>query len=446
VFGQGAAIGRLRTAGLMELGVGDQSGSYEQGAGVIRHVRVSQGVAGQDGRFAAIMSFDSGSCQIGPVRIYLDHNATTPLAEPVRAAMSAALAVWGNPSSVHQEGRAARELVERARAQVAGLLAASAADIVFTSGGTEADAIGLVGLARLGRARTGAEVVLVPAIEHPAVHGAAAALVREGFRVVSIAADARGVIDATEVAAGCAAGAAALAVALVNHELGTVQDLAALAAIAHEHQVPVHCDAVQAAGRLPIEAGALGADTLAISAHKLYGPKGAGALWVRPGLDLEPVFGGGHQERGRRPGTENVAGIVGLGAAAEQAARVGLEAAPALAEIGRLLEDGLAAIDGVRIHGAGAARVPGTVNAGFEGALGEVIVTALDLAGVAVSTGAACTSGTVQPSPVLRAIGLPVERAIEAVRFSAGRDTGPDQVRAVLELLPPIVARARRFR
>lgn len=391
------------------------------------------------------MSPVDASCQIGPVRIYLDHNATTPLAEPVRAAMAAALAVWGNPSSVHEEGRAARELVERARRKVAALLGADPAELVFTSGGTEADALGVIGLARLGAARTGARAILVPDIEHPAVHGAARALAAEGFHVQPIPADHRGIIDAAAVAQACAAGAACLAVALANHELGTIQDVAALAAIAAAHRVPVHCDAVQAAGRIPIDVAGLGVDTLAISAHKLYGPKGAGALWVRSGLDLEPAHAGGHQERGRRPGTENVAGIAGLGAAAELAVAA-LESAAALAELGRRLEDGLAAMDGVRIHGAGAPRVPGTVNAGFEGALGEVIVTALDLAGVAASTGAACTSGTVQPSPVLRAVGLSEARAVEAVRFSAGRGTTPAEVRAVLELLPPIIARARQFR
>lgn len=392
------------------------------------------------------MSFDPGSCQIRPVRIYLDHNATTPLADPVRAAMNAALGSWGNPSSVHEEGRAARDLVERARGQVAALLGAAAADVVFTSGGTEADAIGVIGLARLGRARTGSEVVVIPAVEHPAVHGAAAALAREGFRVRSLAANAEGRIEPGEVAAAIADGAAALAVALANHELGTVQEVAALAAVAREREVLVHCDAVQAAGRIPIEVAALGVDSLAISGHKLYGPKGVGALWIRGGLDLDPLHPGGHQERGRRPGTENVPGIVGLGAAAGLATTAEPAAAATLAEVGGALEHGLAAMPGVRIHGGGARRVPGTVNAGFDGALGEVIVTALDLAGVSVSTGAACTSGTVQPSPVLRAIGVPVERAVEAVRFSAGRGTGLAEIREVLELLPEIVARARRFR
>jgi cysteine desulfurase len=362
------------------------------------------------------------------MRIYLDHNATTPLDPVARRAMIEAFGVAGNPSSIHQEGREARERVERARRQVAALIGAAAEEIVFTSGGTEANHLGLVGG---GRRR-----VLAADIEHPSVLG---------IEHETIPVDPAGRVDARALVGMLADGPpAVVAVALANHELGTIQDLAAVAEVARARGALLHVDAVQAAGRLAIAVGALGADTVALSAHKLYGPKGAGALWVRRGVDIAPVVAGGHQERERRPGTENLAGVVGFGAAAELAAgRLSADRAH-LAEVGGALEEGLVRL-GARVHGAGAARVPGVVNAGFEGAPGELVVQALDLAGVAVSTGAACTSGTVAASPVLLAIGLAREQALEGVRFSAGRGTTVEEARAVLEMLPDIIARIRRY-
>jgi cysteine desulfurase len=359
------------------------------------------------------------------VRIYLDHNATTPLDPRVGQAVADALGA-GNPSSVHQEGREARDRVERARRQVAAFTGAGQGEIVFTSGGTEANHLALVGLARLGRRR-----VLVASIEHPSVLEPARAL---GASLLAV--DGEGRIDLAGLERALADPVPALvAVAAVNHELGTIQDLVEVARLAAAAGALLHVDAVQAAGRLPLEA--IAADTLSISAHKIHGPKGAGALRLRRGLDLGPLWPGGHQERERRPGTENVAGIVGLGAAAELASPD-----PGLVELGGALERGLIAL-GARVHGAGASRVPGVVNAGFAGAPGELVVQALDLAGVACSTGAACTSGTVTASPVLLALGLPRERALEAVRFSAGRGTTLQEVQVVLELLPDIIARIR---
>ena len=363
------------------------------------------------------------------MRIYLDHNATTPLDARVRAAVGEALDLPGNPSSIHQEGRAARDRVERARRQVASLLAAETDEVVFTSGGTEANHLALLGSGRR---------VLASAVEHPSVLGVADE---------TVPVDRAGRVDlaALERQLAAAAGPAVVAVALANHELGTVQDLPAVARIAAARgDTLVHCDAVQAAGRLRLDPGGLGADTLAISAHKIYGPKGVGALWIRRGLDLAPIAAGGHQEKERRPGTENLAGIAGLGAAAELALARLEEDRAHLAELGGALEEGLIRL-GARIHGGEAARLPGVVNAGFAGAPGELVVQALDLAGVAVSTGAACTSGTVSASPVLIAIGEERERALEAVRFSAGRGTTPAEVRAVLEMLPDIISRIRTF-
>jgi cysteine desulfurase len=361
------------------------------------------------------------------MRIYLDHNATTPVSVEARAAVAEALELPGNPSSIHAEGRAARDLVERARRQVAALLSASTDEVVFTSGGTEANHLALVGARRR---------VVAAAVEHPSVLGVAEE---------TVPVDGSGRIDLAALDRVLAAGApAVVAIALANHELGTVQDLAAVKEVAAARGAMIHCDAVQAAGRMRFEVGALGADTAAVSGHKIYGPKGVGALWIRRGVELAPIAAGGHQEKERRPGTENLAGIAGLGAAAElAAARLDADRAH-LAEVGGALEQGLAGL-GARIHGADAPRVPGVVNAGFEGAPGELVVQALDLAGVAVSTGAACTSGTVSASPVLLAIGLPRARALEAVRFSAGRATRPAEVQAVLEMLPDIIARIRTY-
>ncbi len=379
-------------------------------------------------------------------RIYLDYNATAPLEAEAREAITEALGLTGNPSSVHEEGREAREVVESARAEVAALVGAEPAEIVFTSGGTEADCLGVAGLARIAR-RSGLPArIAAPEIEHPAVRGALRALGREGFEVVAVPVHAGGAIDLAALRRVCAQGVGLVVVGHANHELGTLQDIEAVSAIAREAGALVHCDAVQSAGKLDVRAPALGADAVAVSAHKFGGPKGVGALWIAPERDLEPLFEAGHQERERRPGTENVPGIAGMGAAARRARKRLPAAAAEVAQLALRLEQGLRAMDGVEIHGGGAVRVGNTVNAGFTGALGESVVAALDLAGIAASTGAACTSGTVAPSPVLRALGLPPERAVEAVRFSLGPGTRADHIDETLSVLPPIVERARAYR
>jgi len=365
-------------------------------------------------------------------RIYLDHNATVPLIPAARDAITAALPALGNPSSIHAEGRRARDLVERARNQVASLLGRPREQVVFTSGGAEANALGVAALARVVEARGGARVVASAAIDHPSLRGAVAALVARGWQHRPLA-----VTPAGEVVADELVGVGLLAFAAVNHELGTLADHPALAAAARRAGALVHVDAVQAAGKR--ELGAIDADALAISGHKLGGPPGVGALAIALDDGL-PLVDGGHQERGRRPGTENVLGIVGFGAAA---AAVDLAAWAAVTALGERFEARLQALDGVRIHGAGAPRVGGTINAGFAGALGESILVALDLAGVAVSTGAACTSGSVQPSAVLLALGLTAERAREAVRFSLGVTTTAAECDEVIARLGPIVERAR---
>jgi cysteine desulfurase len=380
-------------------------------------------------------------------RIYLDFNATAPLIPAAREAMTAALADVGNPSSIHREGRAARDLVERARNQIAALMGRPREQIVLASGGTEANALGVLGLAAAVERRGGPRVVVGSPIDHPSLRGAVLALARRGWEVRMLAVTGDGALATGPDA--IFEGAGLVAYAAVNHELGTLADTDALAAAARAAGALVHVDAVQAAGKRDL--AAIPADALAISAHKLGGPAGVGALALAL-EDALPLVDGGHQERGRRPGTENVVGIAGFGAAAEAAAAsLAAGAWREVTALGDRLEGGLLALSGggllalpgVRIHGAGAPRIGGTINAGFSGALGESIVVALDLVGVAASTGAACTSGSVQPSAVLLALGLPPHEARSAVRFSLGRSTTAAEIDAVLERFPPILARAR---
>ncbi len=375
------------------------------------------------------------------MRIYLDYNATCPLLDPVRAAMCAASDLIGNPSSIHSEGRAARAVLERSRAQIAALIDGGDPDgIVFTSGGTESDLAGIVGLGLAAVAAGAPARVLVLATDHPAVHGAAAVLAGRGFTIERIAVDREGRIDHDDLARRLSAGAALIAAAAVNHETGVIVDVAGLADAARAVGARLHVDAVQAAGRVALGPIAGLADTIAISAHKLGGPAGIGALWIRAGVEVAPLAPGGHQERGRRAGTENVIGAAGFAAAAiaVDLARTGLVAANAAR-----LEAGALAIAEARVHGGGAPRAGNTVNLGFDGALGEAIVMSLDLEGVAASTGAACTSGSIQPSPVLLAMGLSRRGAREGVRFSLGPATTADEIDRVLAMLPAIVARAR---
>lgn len=373
-------------------------------------------------------------------RIYLDHNAGAPLLPAARAAMLEAIELAGNPSSLHHEGRAARQLVERARNQLAALLGAPREEVVLTSGGTEADQLGIVGLAQRAARQSRPRRVVCSRLEHPAIQGAVDYLVRvRGWERLELPVSADGALQLPDEAP--AAGLVALA--WVNHELGTVQDAAALAAWARRAGALCFLDAVQAAGKAALPPLCAAVDGVAISSHKLGGPKGAGAVWLRgDAAEALPLFEGGHQERGRRPGTENPVAIAGFGAAAAAADPGRWQEVRAL---GEQLERGILALPDTRIHGAGAPRLGGTVNAGFAGARGESLVMALDLAGIAAATGAACSSGSVQPSPVLLALGLPPAQAKEAVRFSLGHATTAAELEAVLAVLPVIVERARRF-
>jgi cysteine desulfurase len=386
-----------------------------------------------------------------PSLVYLDHAATTPLRAEVRAAMVAALDLLGNPSSIHGPGRRAREAVERARREVAELVGAAPEEIVFTSGGTEGDNLAIRGLAlgarearRSGLGGRPAHVVS-SAIEHPAVQGALDELLREGFAVTRLPVGPGGELAAASLAAALRPETVLVTLAAANHELGTVYPVGELAAIARDGGALFHTDAVQAAGKIPFGAGRGHLDAATLSAHKIHGPKGVGAVYVRRGLDLHPLVRGGHQERERRAGTENLAGIAGFGEACRLARQDREESAARVGALRDRLEARLLAIPGARVHGAGR-RVPGTLNVAFEGAQGGLVLVGLDLEGICVSTGSACTSGSLAPSPVLLALGLPPERAREAVRFSLGRDTTEAEIDRAAEVTAAVVARVRAAR
>ncbi|PYQ07576.1 MAG: cysteine desulfurase NifS [Acidobacteria bacterium] len=376
-------------------------------------------------------------------RIYLDHNATTPLDPRVLDAMLPILREgFGNPSSLHWFGQQARAAVDTAREQVAGLVGGSPGEIVFTGSGTEADNMALRGAA--AAAREPRRKVVYSAIEHHAVMNTAKALAEEGVPVESARVGMDGRLDLDDLRGKVDDRTAIVALMLANNETGVVEPVEDLVRIARERGALVHCDAVQAAGKIPVDARALDVDTLAISAHKIYGPKGVGALYVKRGTRLKSFVRGGSQERNRRAGTENVAGIVGLGRAAELARQELTAESPRLSELRDRLEARLLAIPGAQRNGEGG-RVPNTANVSFAGVEAESLVMALDLAGLAVSTGAACAAGAVEPSHVLRAMGLPLERVQASLRFSLGRGTTAEHVDRAAQLVAEAVEKQRKI-
>lgn len=370
--------------------------------------------------------------------IYLDHHAATPPSEAARRAMAEAEAVaWANPSSVHAAGRRAKAIVERARESIAAAIGATAADVVLTSGGTEACNLGVLGLG------AGVSHVITTAIEHPAVAEAVARLERGGARVTRLAIP-DGVAPAADAVAGAIDDGARtlLAVQWVSHETGTILPVAEWAKAARARGARVFVDATQALGKVPVDVGPIDVDALALASAKIGGPGGAGALWVRRGIDLEPIFAGGAQERGRRPGSPGVAAIAGFGAAcAEVGAR--LAAMPQVAHRRGLLEAALIE-RGAVVGGAGGPRVATVTQASVPGWRGEVLVAALDLEGVCASSGAACSSGLSEPSPVLAAM-YPDEpwRAASALRLSLAPETTEAEVERAIAALDRVLARAR---
>jgi len=374
--------------------------------------------------------------------IYLDHNASTPVRPEAAAAIAACLAdLHANPSSAHREGQRARAAIEHAREQVASLVGAHADEVVFTSGGTEGDHAGLIGAAWAQESR--GRRVAISSIEHHAVHGAAEVLERLGFAIEHLPAASNGLVDPRAIER-LPADTTVVAVMLANNETGVIQPVAEIARRAAARGIRTLCDAVQAAGKIAVRFDELGVDYLVLSGHKFGGPKGAAALVIRRGAPYEPLFRGSGHERGRRGGTENLAGIVGFGVAAECAARE-LDAERArMLELKQRFEDGIrAALPDAVIHGAGAPRLPNTVNLSIPGARSDHLLLAMDARGVEVSAGAACASGAVEPSPVLTAMGVPRDLAVCALRLSMGRSTTLEDVeRAITALVES--ARAAR--
>ena len=379
-------------------------------------------------------------------RIYFDHNATTPLHPAVADAMVAALREeFGNPSSVHHFGQRAKAAVDQARSALAALIGADPSEVVFTSGGTESDNFAIRGTAE-ARERGGRRRLIASAIEHEAVLNTLKALARHGSETTLLPVDDSGIVSPDDLRAAMREDTALVSVMHANNEIGTIQPIADLARVAHERGALFHTDAVQSVGRIPVDVKTLGVDLLSISAHKFYGPKGVGAIWIRRGLRILPSSTGGKQERNRRAGTENVAGIVGMGAAAEVGrARMADERAR-MAGLRDRLEDGiLRAVPRTVVNGARTPRLPNTTNISFERVEAESLLIALDLDGIAVSTGSACSSGTLEPSHVLKAMGLPTHRTQNSIRFSLGAANTEADVDRAVSVLPGIVEKLRNL-
>jgi cysteine desulfurase len=376
---------------------------------------------------------------------YFDYNATTPVSPEVLEAVIPCLTeAYGNASSIHHFGQVAKQRLERARRQTAGLLHCDPREVVFTGGGTESDNMAVLGTARAAAGPS--KHVITSAIEHTAVLSPCAQLEREGVAVTRVAAAPDGAVDPDDVRRALRPDTVLISVMHANNELGTLQPIAEIGRIAREAGVTFHADGVQALGKAPVDVQALGVDLYTITGHKIYAPKGAGALYVRKGVKPAPIFFGGHHERDRRPGTENVAGAVGLGAAAEWTRTHGPAECARLTELRDRLEHGiLARIDDAAVNGGRAPRTPNTSNIRFDYIEGEALVIALDLRGFAVSSGAACSSGAVEPSHVLLAIGLAPEAARSCIRFSLGRWTTAEQVDALIDAVAASVAHLRRI-
>ena len=374
-------------------------------------------------------------------RVYLDNNATTPVLPEVLQAMRPYFDEhFGNASSIHHHGQETRAAVERARESVAALLSCRASEVVFTSGGTEGNNLAVFGPARPG------DHVITSTIEHHAVLNACKHLAAKGCEVTYLPVDGRGLVDPADVKRAVRSNTKLITIIFANNETGVVQPVAEILKIAAETDIYFHTDAVQAAGKAPIDVNKVGCDLLTISGHKFHGPQGVGALYVRKGTLLEPMLYGGSHERSRRAGTENVPGIVGLGKAAELAI-AGFERGDDLkmAAARDRLERELLEIEATGLNGEGAPRVPNTTNIYFDAIEGEALVIALDLKGLAVSTGAACSSGAIEPSHVLTAMGLRPDRAKASIRFSLSKQNTPEDIDFALGLVAETVARLREL-
>ncbi len=375
--------------------------------------------------------------------IYLDNAATTPPREEVVQEMLPFLReAYGNPSSIYKLGREARSAVEKAREKVAFALGGGSEEIYFTSGGTESNNIAIRGTVKnfAGKAH-----LITSSVEHHAVMDVCKELEREGHEVTYLPVDVYGRVSPGDVEREIKENTALISVMTANNEVGTVQPVEEIGEIALSRSVPFHTDAVQAAGNIPLEVNRLNVDLLSLSAHKFNGPKGVGALYVRKGVKISPLYRGGAQEKQLRPGTENVAGIVGLGKALELAVQELPEKAKEIARLRDRLVEGLLAQEEVFLNGHPRERLPGNVNVSIKYIEGESLLLSLDMEGVAASSGSACTSGSLEPSHVLTSMGLDHELAHGSVRFSLGRENTEDDITRVLEIVPRVVERLRQM-
>ena len=375
-------------------------------------------------------------------RVYLDNNATTPVLPEVQEAMRPYFGErFGNASSIHHHGQETRAAVESARESVAALLGCRASEVVFTSGGTESDNLAIAGMTLPG------DHIITSSVEHHAVLFACKHLEETGCEVTYLPVDGRGLVDPADVRRALRANTKLISIMMANNETGVLQPVEEIGKIAAEADVYFHTDAVQAAGKTPIDVKRIGCHALSISGHKMHAPQGVGALYVRRGTQIQPLFYGGRHERSRRAGTENVPGIVALGKAAEIAMQ-GFQSGEDknMATLRDRLQQGvLAQVEEAGVNGGGAPRVPNTTNIYFDHIEGEAMVIALDLKGLAVSTGAACSSGAIEPSHVLTAMGLRADRARASIRFSLGKQNTADDVDFALALVPETIARLREL-
>jgi cysteine desulfurase len=378
------------------------------------------------------------------MRVYFDYNATSPVAPEVLETMARVTRdTFGNASSVHHFGQQAKAVIDEARSAVAALVNGDPSEVVFTAGGTESDNFALRGAAE-ALEPTGRRHLVASAIEHEAVLNTLRALARRGWRTTLLPVDPSGIVAVDRVREAIADDTAMVSVMQANNEIGTIQPVADLAAIAHEHGALMHTDAVQTAGKVAVDARALGVDLLSLSAHKFNGPKGVGALWIKRGTRIQPIVTGGKHERNRRAGTENVPAIAGMGVAAALARNKLQDQETRVGRLRDRLEAGiLREVTGTVVNGAMGPRVPNTTNISFDRVEAESLLIALDLEGVAVSTGSACSSGSLEPSHVLRAMGLPPHRTQNSLRFSLGAYSTEQEVDRVVEILPRLVEKLR---
>jgi len=378
------------------------------------------------------------------MRVYFDHNATSPVDPAVVEVMTSVLRdEFGNASSVHHFGQRAKGLLDDARTSVADLLNAEVSEVVFTSGGTESDNFAIRGVAE-ALAPTGRRHLIASSIEHEAVLNTFKALARRGWTTTLLPVDASGVVSPAALAAALTDDTALVSIMHANNEIGTIQPIAELARLAHARGALFHTDAVQSVAKIPVDVRALGVDLLSLSAHKFNGPKGAGALWIKRGTRITAILTGGKHERNRRAGTENVAALAGLGAAATVAVKKRASESVRLAALrDRLEREVLAAVPRTAVNGDPDRRVPNTANISFDGVEAESLLIALDLEGIAVSTGSACSSGTLEPSHVLRAMGLPTHRTQNSIRLSLGAGNTDEEVDYFLSKLPRVVEKLR---